>query len=461
MRTNDLVNTFKTFHRLLRTIQLAHRAGDSTVGRAVAKRHPGARDKTIRVRTGVVILPATTRRKAVSPPDGGRPPSYRQGLVMRLRGWFPDREFFMRSNGHVRFIRLSSKLQMRIAGAVAGAVLLWVIMMVWMIAAQALAAFDHVSLLEREAAVASAESRVAQYRSGLGSVASDLAKRQEFIEKSVQGAIGTLPKSLPEGTVSDSAVEADKTVRKISAVLPEAAGLARLEARQLAFIEQLTRFADARSAQAESAMRRLGLNPNSIAARNRSAMGGPLIPLFTGPGNTLDPRFARFGASLARMSAMEQALVRIPNTLPASLDYISSGFGYRVDPFTGGGAFHAGLDFRGPVGAPVLAAAAGVVSFTGAKQGYGNCVEISHGNGLMTRYAHMSRFGARVGQAVGPGSVIGAIGSTGRSTGPHLHFEVRIADRPVDPRPFLEAMPHVFQKTNTDANVSRSGGNAG
>ncbi len=367
----------------------------------------------------------------------------------------------MRSNGHVRFIRLSAQLQMRVAGAVASAVMVWVVMVGWMLGSQALAAYDHASLLEREAAVATAESRVAQYRSGLGTVASDLAKRQEFIEKSVQGAIGPMPSSLPAGTVSDSSAEAAKTVRKISMILPEAAGLAKVEARQLAFIEQLTRYADTRSARAETAIRRLGLNPGLIAAGDRSAMGGPLIPLSTGPGNELDPRFARFGASLARMSAMEQALVRIPNTLPASLEYISSGFGYRVDPFTGGAAFHAGLDFRGPIGAPILAAAAGTVSFTGVKQGYGNCVEISHGNVLLTRYAHMSRIVARVGEVVGPGKVIGAIGSTGRSTGPHLHFEVRIADRPVDPRPFLEAMPHVFQEAHAGSRVPRPAGTAG
>jgi murein DD-endopeptidase MepM/ murein hydrolase activator NlpD len=381
-------------------------------------------------------------------------------LVERVRSWFPDREFFMRSNGHVRFIRVSALLQMRVAGAVAGAVLLWVLMMGWMVISQAIAVYNQASLLEREAAIATAESRVAKYRSGLGSVASDLAKRQDFIEKSVQGAIGQLPRTLPSGTVSDSTEEAGKTVRKISMILPEATGLAEVEARQLAFIEALTRYADMRSARAETAMRRLGLNPGVVAASDRSAMGGPLIPMTTGQGNTLDPRFARFGASLARMGAMEQALVRIPNTLPASLDYMSSGFGYRVDPFTGGGAFHAGLDFRGPIGAPILAAAAGTVSFTGAKQGYGNCVEISHGNGLLTRYAHMSRIMARVGEVVGPGRIIGAIGSSGRSTGPHLHFEVRIADRPVDPRPFLEAMPHVFQEANAGAGHGRPGGRA-
>jgi murein DD-endopeptidase MepM/ murein hydrolase activator NlpD len=149
------------------------------------------------------------------------------------------------------------------------------------------------------------------------------------------------------------------------------------------------------------------------------------------------------------MDALERGLAGIPQVLPASLKFISSGFGYRSDPFNGSGAFHAGLDFRGPVGAPIYAAAKGKVSFAGVRNGYGNCVEIDHGNGLMTRYAHMSAFRTRVGQTVDAGDVIGAIGSTGRSTGPHLHFEVRVHDRPVNPRPFLEAAPHVLEEARS------------
>ena len=96
------------------------------------------------------------------------------------------------------------------------------------------------------------------------------------------------------------------------------------------------------------------------------------------------------------------------------------------------------------------AAAKGRVSFVVHRQGYGNCVEIEHGNGLMTRYAHMSAFHSRIGQPVKAGDLIGAIGSSGRSTGPHLHFEVRINDRPVNPRPFLEAAPHVLEEARID-----------
>ncbi len=363
--------------------------------------------------------------------------------IAQARAWFPEREFFMRSQGQVRFIKVSSRLQMGVAGGIAAAVLLWLGAMGAALISQLTAARDHAVLLEREAAIATAESRVAKYRGGIEGVADDLSRRQDFIEKAIEGTIGALPKDLPQGTVSDSSAEAAKTVRKISMELPEAKRLAEVEARQLAFIERLTRFADARATQAETAIRRVGLNPALLRASAREAQGGPLIRLFTGADNSTDPRFARLGASLERMAALEKGLARIPNTLPASLEYISSGFGYRSDPFTGGPAFHAGLDFRGPKGAPIYAAAAGTVSFVGVKQGYGRVVEISHGNGLMTRYAHMSRTGAQPGQKVDAGAAIGQIGSTGRSTGPHLHFEVRINDRPVNPRPFLEANRHV------------------
>ena len=379
------------------------------------------------------------------------------GLTARVRSWFPEREFIMRSGGQVRFIKITTRVQLIAAGAAAAALLVWLLAMAVALATQISASRDRESLLRREAAVTSAAARVNRYKGDVGSVAADLAKRQDFIENMVKSHVGDLPADLPKGTVSDSTSEAGKTVKKISMEMPEAAGLARLEARQLAFIERMTRFADARAARAETQIRRVGLNPNlMMASYNRGdAEGGPLQLLTTGANNSIDPRFARLGASLERMSGLEHALAGIPNTLPASLEFISSGFGYRSDPFTGGAAFHAGLDFRGPIGAPIYAAAAGTVSYAGVRAGYGNCVEVSHGNGLLTRYAHMSRIESRIGQAVKPGEVIGRIGSTGRSTGPHLHFEVRINDQAVNPRPFLEANTHVFQEAGTAAHDVR------
>lgn len=372
--------------------------------------------------------------------------------INRLRAWFPDREFFMRSQGQVRFIRISSRLQIIAAAIVAALLLGWVATMLAVAYSQYASTRDALHLLDREAKVATAESRVSAYRKDINAIASDLEKRQEVLEQFGEAYFGELPiDEKPGETVSDSSGEAARTVDKVSAALPEASSLARIEARQIAFVEQLTRYADRRAAKAAEAMRKLGLNPATIvaAANNRNAQGGPLVRLATSKDGSLDPRFRRLGASLARMDALERGLAGIPQVLPASLKFISSGFGYRSDPFNGSGAFHAGLDFRGPVGAPIYAAAKGKVSFAGVRSGYGNCVEIDHGNGLMTRYAHMSAFRTRVGQPVNAGDVIGAIGNTGRSTGPHLHFEVRVHDRPVNPRPFLEAAPHVLEEARS------------
>lgn len=371
----------------------------------------------------------------------------------RLRSWFPDREFFMRSRGQVRFVTLTSKMQMLAAG---GAL---VILLAWggSMAVMGLMQFHRADLLYREAKVEKSESRVKAYRDNLGKVTDDLKRRQDFIED----LLPMLPDDVKPGeTVSNSKGEAQKTVKKVGEEIPEAAGLARIEARQLAFVENLTRYADRRSTRDEAALRELGLDPHAVLASMRSAQGGPLEKLSTSRDGSTDPRFERLGLSLARMDALENGLEGVPQVMPADSGEITSGFGYRADPFTGGGAFHPGLDFRGAYGAPIHAAAEGVVSFVGQIRGYGNVVEVSHGNGLLTRYAHMSKTMATVGQKVAAGDVIGAIGSTGRSTGPHLHFEVRINGSVVNPRPFLENAPHVLEEargTLASRNVAARG----
>ena len=370
--------------------------------------------------------------------------------MARVRRWFPEREFFMRSEGHVRFIRISSKLQMRAAALVGALAFAWVVTMAWAAVASLVASWRHDDLLDREARVATAESRVAAYRANVGKVADDIARRQTFIETMVRTHVGDLPAEARAGeTVSNSAGEAAKTVDKVSVAIPEAAPLARAEARQLAFVEALTRLADRRSRAAEVAIRKLGLDPARMLSQreDRTAEGGPALALTTSADGSLDPRFERLGLSLARMDALRRSLEGIPQVLPASLQFISSGFGFRANPFGGrGGEFHPGLDFKGPYGAPIYAAARGTVSFVGQRSGYGNCVEIDHGNGLVTRYAHMSAFRTQVGTPVAAGQLIGQIGNTGRSTGPHLHFEVRINDVAVNPRPFLEVAPHVLEE---------------
>ncbi len=360
---------------------------------------------------------------------------------------FPEREFFMRSQGHVRFIKISSRLQMTVAAIVAAAILAWALSMGAMAFNQWRASAERASLLSREAHVAQAEDRLGEYRDDIAATTADLERRQEVLDDILQ----MLPEDLTEGaqdgeTVSDSSQESAKLISLIEGSIPEAAALARIEARQLAFVEQLTRYADRRAQRTEQAIRQLGLDPRMMMVADEQAQGGPLELLRGVRGEAMDPRFERLVLSLSRMGALERGLKEIPQVMPADMRSISSGFGYRRDPFNGHAAMHAGLDFRGPVGAPIHAAADGRVSFVGTKSGYGNVVEVSHGNGMITRYAHMSRFAARRGQEVKAGDVIGAIGNTGRSTGPHLHFEVRINGRAVNPRPFLESAPDVLEE---------------
>lgn len=360
-----------------------------------------------------------------------------------MRSWFPEREFFMRSQGQVRFLKISSRVQMAAAGIVAAALIAWGGSMGAMGWARYSEASERALLAGREARVANSEERLQAYRSDIREVRDDLVRRQDFLEDMVT----SLPQDVKASAAAGEAGgEAAQTVVKVGAALPEAKGLAEIEARQLALAERLTRFADIRSARAAAALRKLGLDPTAMLGRNREAMGGPLKRYTGAADGDVDPRFERLGLSVARMNALMQGLEGLPQVLPASIAAMSSGFGYRRDPFTGDAAMHAGLDFKGPIGAPIYAAARGTVSFVGQKSGYGNVVEVSHGNGLVTRYAHMSRFAARPGQKIAAGAVIGAIGNSGRSTGPHLHFEVRHYDRPLNPRLFLERAPDVLEE---------------
>ncbi len=351
----------------------------------------------------------------------------------------------MRADGEVRFIKVSSKLQMRVAAGAVATLVLWLVALAAMAWGQYRAEADLASFAEKRAEVASADERIKAYAGNVDKVVDDLQQRQQFLEEMAR----MLPEDMvaegaASGTVTDSSAEASATVTKVSALIPEARGLAEIEARQLALAERLTRFADARARRAEAAIRKLNLDPKYLLRETREAMGGPFEALAGARG--IDPRFERLGLSLARMATLERAMDGIPQVVPASVENITSGFGYRRDPFNGHAAMHSGIDFKGEVGSPILAAAEGRVTFAGWKAGYGQTIEITHGNGMLTRYAHLSRIGVRVGQAVEAGATIGGLGNTGRSTGPHLHFEVRINDRAVNPRPFLEAAPDVLKE---------------
>ena len=349
----------------------------------------------------------------------------------------------MRANGQVRFLKISAQMQRRVAGTVALVVGVWLVVTLGMAVNQLSVTAERMALSQKEAKIESAEERVANYRGSIDEVTKDLERRQKMLESLSEQYLDEVPAG---AAAAPATTEDDKTVKTISAMVPEAAGLARIEARQIRFAELMTRVAQARTQKAEAAIREFGLNPDVLARQASSAMGGPFESFFgNSQKDVRDPRFTRLAASLGRMDAMERALAAIPTSMPAAVMLMSSGFGYRSDPFTGGGAMHNGLDFKGPIGTPILAAAEGKVTFAGQQGGYGNCIEITHANGLVTRYAHLSGFNVSLGQKVARGVQIARMGSTGRSTGSHLHFEVRLNGQAINPRKFLEANPDVLE----------------
>lgn len=193
------------------------------------------------------------------------------------------------------------------------------------------------------------------------------------------------------------------------------------------------------------------LDDGEFDFRSDPAMGGPEEPA-TGTNATLpisagiDNLRAEFDRQEAQLGVLENLLLDrkvdnalLPSGMPVAQGYMASGFGERSDPINGHEAIHLGLDFDAPTGTPVLAVAEGVVSFVGVKPGYGNVVEIDHGNGYMTRYAHNSAIVAQAGARVHAGDTIAKVGSTGRATGPHCHFEVWLNGRPVNPMAYVKS----------------------
>jgi len=145
------------------------------------------------------------------------------------------------------------------------------------------------------------------------------------------------------------------------------------------------------------------------------------------------------------MRALNNAAERLPFARPTVHTQQTSGFGVRFDPFSRRPAMHSGLDFAGGFMTPIYVTAPGIVSFTGVRSGYGNTVEVDHGRGFKTRYAHLQGISVRSGQRVGVGQRIGAMGSTGRSTGVHLHYEVWVNGRAQNPARFVKAGDYVQQ----------------
>ncbi len=192
-------------------------------------------------------------------------------------------------------------------------------------------------------------------------------------------------------------------------------------------------------------------SPNSPLSKPSAAnRGGPLV--LSSPYTEMDLQkhiaelTARVEFETEYLSELEATLLQqsmlkgvLPNRSPIRAAFNSSSYGWRIDPFNGNKAFHEGLDFSANAGAPIFAAAGGIVSAAETMPDYGKIVIVSHGSGLETRYAHTSKILVKVGERVEKGQVVALVGNTGRSTGPHLHYEIRLNGNALDPRKYLNA----------------------
>ena len=218
------------------------------------------------------------------------------------------------------------------------------------------------------------------------------------------------------------------------------ASLDRVEQRQSAAVNSLAENYDSKARRIRGVLAELGLDLGR-GASVEGGVGGPFVPVALNKEVLgFERQLNRIKSARAMVARLTHAISTIPLRKPVDGDIDpASGFGVRIDPFTSSPAMHTGLDLHGETGDPVRATADGKVTSAGWSGGYGRVIDIDHGNGMSTRYGHLSAIDVRVGQSIRTGQIIGRIGSTGRSTGPHLHYETRVRGGAVDPQKFLRA----------------------
>lgn len=294
---------------------------------------------------------------------------------------------------------------------------------------------------DRQARLNSAMQQLSQADGSLGELARSVEKRHAALAllltefKGAPGVQAALAPAKPR-------LSAGTPIQRVQYTLMD----------QERMISAAESFALSRAERLRLAFRLAGLNPDSYAARG-SGLGGPLIeardPRALAAVLDVDESFAqriqRASSNMSDMRSMAVAARGLPFFRPTSAAAQSSSYGVRLDPFTRRPAFHSGLDFPGANFTPIYSTAPGVVSFTGVRSGYGNTVEVDHGNGFKTRYAHLAAYTVSVGQRVTVGQRIASMGSTGRSTGPHLHYEVWVNGRAQNPNRYLKAGEYVQQ----------------
>ena len=372
-------------------------------------------------------------------------------LIERI---FPERHLYLRCNGETRGYVLTTGRQMLMGGVAA-------VLGGWMMVSTGGFALTAISESRAEAEVVRAraaservnadlqarlESAVMRMSATTGSLeeTAQMVERRHAALTQVMGMFSGIPGSeevLAPATPLDP--DTNSPIRRIAAVQTD----------QERLIARAESFADNRAERLRLAFRLAGLNPSAYAGAG-TALGGPLVeardPRALAAVLDVDEAFAmriRSAAdNLSDMRSLADAAERLPFDRPVGAARTTSGFGVRFDPFNGRPALHQGQDFAAPRNTPILATAPGSVSVAGVRGGYGRTVEIDHGGGFKTRFAHLNSIAVQPGQRVAVGNRIGGMGTTGRSTGVHLHYEVWMNGRPQNPARFMRAGEQIVQQ---------------
>ncbi|MBU2094834.1 MAG: M23 family metallopeptidase [Alphaproteobacteria bacterium] len=368
---------------------------------------------------------------------------------------FPERHLYVRSGGAMKAFVLTTRKQLIIAGGVVGGAM-WMgvctaAMLVNLMSASTadrdiakLKAQSERYVADRQARLDSAMARLDAASGSNANAATSIEKRHAALAllltdmKGSPGASAALTPAINRALAGHDV----NPVRRVEMV--------RIGQEQL--LDAADNFAKGRADRLRLAFRMAGLSPTAFVDAS-SSIGGPLIeskdPRALAAVLDVDDDFAvriqRAALDLSEAKALAQAAEDLPLARPTTNSQQTSGFGVRFDPFTRRPAYHSGQDFGGGYATPIYATGPGVISYTGQRSGYGNVVEIDHGRGLKTRYAHLSGFAVERGQRVAVGQRIASMGSTGRSTGTHLHYEVWVNGRAQNPSRFLKAGQYVLQ----------------
>ncbi|MBE2991189.1 M23 family metallopeptidase [Sphingomonas sp. CFBP 13603] len=375
-------------------------------------------------------------------------------IVTRLKAVFATRDFLFHDGNSLRRISLGAKRQAAMAAI--GAVTLGFSGYGAVAAAGAVEPADtDAQIAQMQHQIGQMQQRVATIRETAQAHAQRVDHRQALIAAALTGTGDAKALALATPSIDPAA---DKLAADV--VKP----FVKVEGHQVQLASVAQKLLDQRYADTTATVRQLGLRPERVAKHQRStAMGGPLIAANSEEATAdlrADAQFRTLFQTWKKLDTLQQGVIAIPSVQPVHSLSFTSNFGIRSDPFRGTAAMHAGVDIPGPIGTPIYATADGIIAHAGRQGGYGNMVEISHGKGIATRYGHLSKILVADNARVTRGQLIALMGSTGRSTGSHLHYEVRIDGHAVNPVPFLTTADYLLAAQDRAVNaipVSTSG----